>query len=183
MLDFISFDFSPILPVGIVLFDLLFLIIAIPIEAYVLNARLKFDQKSSAFYAISINIFANVLGWLVFFLTESSFPYRNKSEVLNFVFFNRFQSERIYSFLVVIAFFIFFATFLFKVITLQLLLFLWEKSDRKKPEQEVSLAQRRSSRRYKFNKVQRTNVVTSVLIANSLSYSAITIILAICFSW
>ncbi len=183
MLDFISFDFSPILPVGIVLFDLLFLIIAIPIEAYVLNARLKFDQKSSVFYAISINIFSNVLGWLVFFFIEPSLSSTNKSEVLNYVFFNRFQSEQIYSLLVLIAFFIFFATFFFKVLTLQMLLFLWGKSDKKKSEQEVSLAQRRSTRRYNFNKIQRTNVVTTVLIANSLSYSAITVILVICFSW
>ena len=182
MLDSISFDFSPILPVGIVLFDLLFLIIAIPIEAYVLNARLKFDKKSSVFYAISINVFANVLGWLVFFFIEPSLSATNKSEVLNYVFFNRFQSEQIYSLLVLIAFFIFFATFLFKVLALQLLLLLWDKSDKKKPEQEVSLAQRRSSRRYNLNQVQRTNVVTSVLIANSLSYSAITILVVICFS-
>ena len=182
MLDLISFNFSPILPVGIVLFDLLFLITAIPIEAYVLHRRLKFDQKSSIFYAISMNVFANVLGWLVFFFIEPSLSATNKSEVLNYVFFNRFQSEQIYSLLVLIAFFIFFATFLFKVIALQLLLLLWEKSDKKKPEQEVPLSQRRSSRRYNLNQVQRTNVVTTVLIANSLSYSAITILLVICFS-
>ncbi|MDJ0618386.1 MAG: filament integrity protein fraC [Calothrix sp. MO_192.B10] len=185
MLDFIpfDFDFSPILPLGIILFDLLFLIVAIPIEAYILKARLKFDPRSSVFYAISINLFSNVAGWLVFFFIEPSLSTANKSEVLNYVFFNRFQSEGIYSLLFLIAFFIFFATFFFKTLSLQSLLFLWNKSEKKKPEQEVPLSQRRSSRRYNLNKIQQTNVVTSVLIANSLSYTAITIIIAICFSW
>ena len=76
----------------------------------------------------------------------------------------------------------FFATFLFKAVILQLLLFLWNKSDKKKPETEVNLSQRRSQRKYNLNKLQGSNIVTSVLIANSLSYSAITIILVICSS-
>ena len=77
---------------------------------------------------------------------------------------------------------IFFATFLFKAVILQLLLLLWNQSDKKKPETGVNLSQRRSLRKYNLNKLQGTNIVTSVLIANSLSYSAITIILVICSS-
>ena len=184
MLEFFPFDISisPVLPVGIILFDFLFLILAIPIEAYVLKARLKFDQKSSIFYAISINLFANVAGWLVFFFIEPYLPPEQKSELLNYVFFNRFQLSRTYSLILIVAFMIFFATFLFKAVILQLLLFLWHKSDKKKPETEVNLSQRRSLRKYNLNKLQGTNIVTTVLIANSLSYSAIAIIVALCFS-
>ena len=184
MLDFLPFDIpiSPILPVGIILFDFLFLILAIPIEAYVLKARLKFDQKSSIFYAISINLFANVVGWLAFFFIEPYLPPEQRSELLNYVFFNKFQFSRTYSLILLVAFIIFFATFLLKAVVLQLLLLLWNQSDKKKPETGVNLSQRRSLRKYNLNKLQGTNIVTSVLIANSLSYSAITIILVICSS-
>jgi hypothetical protein len=183
MLEFIPFDISPILPVGIILFNFLFIIIAIPIEAYVLHARLRFDRRSSVFYAISLNLFSNVVGWLAFFFIEPSLSGSNKSELLNYVFFNRFQSGNTYSLLLITAFVIFFTTFLFKTFLLQVLLFLWNKSDQKKSDKETALPQRRSSRKYDLNKIQETNVVTSVLIANSLSYSAIAIVLAICFSW
>ena len=183
MLDFLPFDIpiSPILPVGIILFDFLFLILAIPIEAYVLKARLKFDQKSSIFYGISINLFTNVVGWLAFFFIEPYLPPEQRSELLNYVFFNKFQFSRTYSLILLVAFIIFFATFLLKTVVLQLLL-LWIQSDKKKPEREVNLPQRRSLRKNNFNKLQGTNIVTSVLIANSLSYSAITILLVICSS-
>lgn len=182
MQTFLPFDISPIMPLGIILFDFLFLILAIPIEACVLKTRLKFDQKSSVFYATSINIFANISGWLIFFFVEPYLSPKYKSELLSYVFFNHFQLSSTYNLILFIAFIIFCVTFLFKTITLKLLLFIWNKSDKEKPAEEAVIPKRRSLRRYNLNTLQGTSIATSVLIANSLSYSAITIILALCLS-
>ena len=181
MQGFLPFDIPPIVPLGIILFDFLFLILAIPIEACVLKTRLKFDQKSSVFYATSINIFANISGWLIFFFVEPYLSPKYKSELLNYVFFNRFQLSSTYNLILFIAFIIFCVTFLFKTFTLKLL-FISNKSDKEKPAEEAIIPQRRSLRRYSLNTLQGTSIATSVLIANSLSYSAITIILTLCLS-
>ena len=61
-----------ILPLGAILFNFLFLLIAIPIEAYVFNRRLNFDKKTSIFYAISMNLFSSALGWTIFFFIRAN---------------------------------------------------------------------------------------------------------------
>ncbi|WP_414505974.1 filament integrity protein FraC [Richelia intracellularis] len=77
------------MPLGIILFDFLFLILAIPIEACVLKNTVKnLTKKSSVFYATSINIFANISGWLIFFFVEPYLSPKYKSELLSYVFFN-----------------------------------------------------------------------------------------------
>lgn len=169
-----------IVPIGAVLFHFLFVLIAIPIEAYVLNTRLLFDKKTSMFYAISINLFSSVIGWIVFFVVEPILPVQLKSELINYVFFNNFKSSSTQTLIIVTAFIIFFATFLAKFFLLKLLLLvLDEEAGKSKPEEDITDAQRRQRRRMSKYKIQNTNLVTAMLIANSLSYSAITIILLI----
>ncbi len=170
-----------IVPIGAVLFDFLFVLIAIPIEAYVLNTRLLFDKKTSIFYAISINLFSSVIGWIVFFMVEPILPVPIKSELINYVFFNNLKSSSsTQAVIIVTAFIIFFATFLAKFFILRLLLFvLDEAAGKAKNEAEITDGQRRQRRRVSKYKIQNTNLVTATLIANSLSYSAITVILFI----
>lgn len=169
-----------IVPIGAILFDFLFVLIAIPIEAYVLNARLLFDKKTSIFYAISINLFSSVIGWIVFFMVQPILPVQIKSELINYVFFNNFKSSSTQALIIVTAFIIFFATFLAKFFILKLLLFvLDEAAGKAKNEEEITDGQRRQRRRVSKYKIQNTNLVTATLIANSLSYSAITMILLI----
>ncbi|NMG06060.1 filament integrity protein FraC [Brasilonema sp. UFV-L1] len=166
-----------IFPIGAILFNFLFLLVAIPLEAYVLNARLKFDKKSSAFYAISINVFSNAIGWVIFFFIEPALSPQVKSELMTFVFFNRLQTS-IQTLLILTAFIIFFGTFLVKYAFLRILLI--SLSELKKPTPEPQqIPQRRNSRLASKNKWQNTNVVTTILIANALSYSLIAIILFI----
>ena len=167
-----------IFPVGVVLFDFLFLLIAIPIEAYVFSYKLKFDKRTSTFYAISTNLFSSVIGWLVFFLAEPMLPITLKSELINYVFFNSFKSASSQTFFILTAFIIFFATFIMKFFILRVLLIslreeLWKKEEEEKP------FQRRRASRFSTAKLQNTNLVTATLIANSLSYSAITLVLFI----
>lgn len=164
-----------ILPLGAILFDFLFILVAIPVEAYVLNKRLNFDKKTSAFYAISLNVFSTVIGWIVFFFVEPVLPVQLKSELINFAFFNRLQSPNIQSIIILTAFIIFFGTFFAKYILLRILLL--SLNEPKKNEPSDQIPQRRNSRRAFKTKLQNTNLVTTILIANSLSYSLIVSIL------
>ncbi|MBD2507518.1 filament integrity protein fraC [Nostoc muscorum FACHB-395] len=168
-----------IFPIGGILFDFLFVLIAIPIEAYLLHYRLKFDKKTSTFYAISINLFSSVIGWFIFFVSEPMLPIQMRAELINYMFFNNFKSPNSQAFLILTAFIIFFATFLMKFFILKvLLLLLNEQFLVKKPEEEeAQISQRRRWRTFGNLKFQSNNLIITVLIANSLSYSAITLIL------
>jgi hypothetical protein len=165
-----------IFPIGGILFDFLFVLISIPIEAYVLHSRLKFDKKTSTFYAISINLFSSVIGWFIFFVSEPMLPIQVKSELINYMFFNNFKSPNTQSLIILTAFIIFFATFLLKFFILRVLLLSLNETFTKKVE-EPKTSQRRGLRSFINVKLQSTNLVTTILIANSLSYSMITIIL------
>ncbi len=164
-----------IFPIGGILFDFLFVLIAIPIEAYVFHNRLKFDKKTSTFYAISINLFSSVIGWLIFFVSEPMMPIQVKSELINYMFFDKFKSNT-QALIVLTAFVIFFATFLMKFFILRVLLLSLNEPVAKK-EEESQTSHRQKWRRFSNIKLQNTYLVTTVLIANSLSYSAITVIL------
>lgn len=167
-----------IFPLGAILFNFLFLLVAIPLEAYVLNTRLKFDKKTSAFYAVSINLFSNVIGWIIFFFIDPVLPPQIKSELINFIFFNRLQAPNIQTLMILTAFIIFFGTFLVKYFLLRILLMSLSELKKADPEPQP-IQQRRNSRRAFKSKWQNTNVVTTILIGNALSYSLIAIILFI----
>ncbi|MEH2234277.1 MAG: filament integrity protein FraC [Nostoc sp.] len=167
-----------VFPIGGFLFDFLFVLIAIPIEAYVLHSRLKFDKKTSTFYAISINLFSSVIGWFIFFVSEPMLPIQLKSELINYMFFNNFKSPNTQPLIILTACIIFFTTFLMKFFILRVLLFsLNESFAKKEEEEEPKTSQRLQRRRFTTLNFQNTNLVTTILIANSLSYTAITIIL------
>jgi hypothetical protein len=165
-----------IFPIGGILFDLLFVMVAIPIEAYVLHSRLKFDKKTSTFYAISINLFSSVIGWFIFFVSEPVLPIQVKTELINYMFFNSFKSLSTQPLIILTACMIFFATFLMKFFILRVLLFSLHEPVAKKKEEEPPKTQRQIRRSFTKIAFQNTNLVTTVLIANSLSYTAITII-------
>ncbi|GAB1540955.1 hypothetical protein NUACC21_36240 [Scytonema sp. NUACC21] len=164
-----------IFPVGAILFNFLFILVSIPLEAYVLNSRLKFDRKTSIFYAVAINLFSNVIGWMVFFFSQPILPTRIKADMINYIFFNRLQSPNIQTLIILTAFIIFFGTFLVKYILLRVLLLSLAEFG-KTPEQKEAATELNSRRAYR-SKLQNTNVVTSILIANGFSYTAIATIL------
>lgn len=172
-------NFLPrIFPLGVILFDFLFLLVAIPTEAFILNRRLKFDKKTSIFYAICINLFSSVIGWIIFFLSEPLLPIRFKSELIDYLFFNQLRyAYHIQTFIIFTAFIIFFATFLLKYLLLRALLLLLLEPDKNKQESLPPI--RRNSRRNNRMKWQNTNLITSLLISTSLSYTLIVFIIFI----
>jgi hypothetical protein len=116
-----------ILPIGAIFFEILFLFTAIPVEAYVLNKWLKFDKRTSIFYAIALNVFSSVIGWIVFFAVEPMLPIAIKAELINYIFFNKLQDASISTTIVLLSFAIFIATFLVKFLLLKILIiFMYE---------------------------------------------------------
>jgi hypothetical protein len=176
MFDFPDLFFPRILPTGAILFNFLFILVSIPLEGYILNTRLKFDKKTSIFYAIAINLFSNVIGWVTFFFIEPILPPLIKADLINYVFFNRIgSSNNIQTIIIFVAFFIFFGTFLVKYLLLRILLLSLVEPGKSEPEIPTEI--RRNSRRASKIKLQNTNIVTSILIANALSYSFIVAVL------
>lgn len=167
-----------VLAVGAVLFNLLFILMSISIEAYCFNRRLKFDKKTSIFYAISINLFSNVIGWIAFFIVEPSLPLQLKSELINFVFFNNFKSPNTQTVLILTCFIIFFGTFIVKLFLLRLFSLVLDEQIGKKVETTPNI-ERQKWRYMSRNKLIGNNLVSTMLIANSLSYSAITLVMLI----
>lgn len=163
-------------PIGAILFNLLFLLIAIPIEGYIFHKRLNFDKKTSIFYAIAVNSFSGVIGWVIFFFVEPVLPVPLKAELINYIFFNVFRSTNTQGMLVLTTFIIFFSTFLMKFFFLRLFVFSLSEDIGKKKEQAQPF-KRQKVRFISKIRFQDTNLVTTTLIANSLSYTAITIIL------
>jgi hypothetical protein len=175
MFEFPELPLPRIFPFGAILFNFLFLLISIPIESFILNSRLRFDRKTSIFYAIAINLFSNVLGWVIFFLIDPVLPIQVKSELINYIFFDRLQSNSIQSLLILTAVIIFFGTFIVKYILLRVLLLSLAEFG-KAPAEPVP--ERNTRRAYK-SKLQNSAVVTSILIANAISYSFIVAVLFI----
>ena len=176
MLGLGDINIPRILPVGVILFEFLFLLTAIPIEAYVLNKRLKFDKKTSMFYAIAINLFSSTLGWIIFFLIEPILPIGLKSELISYIFFHNFRRESTQGLLILIAFIIFFLTFFMKFFFLRFFV-LSLKEDVLQVYKKTPENNRLKWRRTSIARLQNTNLVTTILIANSLSYSAISMII------
>jgi hypothetical protein len=173
-----TFDFPPIFPFGAILFNFLFFTVAIPIEAYILAIRLKFDKRTSIFYAICLNLFSGAIGWFVFFLLEPWLPIETKTELINYVFFNQFITN-VYPLVLMTGIIIFFTTFLIKFFLLKAALLSLREPSPKKPEPEEPIDPRRISRRVNKLKLQNTGLLTTTLIANSFSYSAISIIIVL----
>ncbi|MBD2692498.1 filament integrity protein FraC [Anabaena catenula] len=168
-----------ILPIGAIVFETLFLLMAIPIEGYILHLWLKFDKKTSIFYAIAMNVFSSVIGWNIFFLVEPILPVPIKSELISYVFFNNFKNLSTQSYLVIAGFIIFFSTFLIKFFLLKTLIVSLGEFTNTKNEDNTLLSQRQRLKLTNKAKLRNTNLITTTLIANSLSYSAITIVILI----
>ncbi|MEI6444736.1 MAG: filament integrity protein FraC [Nostocales cyanobacterium ELA583] len=166
-----------ILPIGAIFFEILFLFTAIPVEAHVLNKWLKFDKRTSIFYAIALNVFSSVIGWIVFFAVEPMLPIAIKAELINYIFFNKLQDASISTTIVLLSFAIFIATFLVKFLLLKILIIFMDEGG-KKTDVEVIYSQQRASY-INIAKLQNTSLITATLIANSCSYSAITFIMVI----
>lgn len=170
-----------IFPTGIIVFDFLFLLVAIPVEAYILNKKLKFDKRTSSFYAIAMNVFSNVIGWIIFFFLEQSSVFDSyKVDIINYILYNRFSATLSGS-IVLAGFITFFGTLIVKFLLLKLLIIsLSNPGDKKpEPEPESSVLLMRRSRRGKKMAWQSTSLLTTTLLGTAFSYTAITVVIVL----
>lgn len=184
------FMIGPVWLLPTYLFQSVFLLVAIALEARVLYQRLYLTRRRSVEYATSINLFAAVVGWLAFFLIQGFLPLPIKSELVSFIFFDRFLSpfpESFYLMLASTGVVVFFSAFLIKLKGLQLLEALLERTPKEQsnPEQIISTRNRlkKSLPERLERAVTRTdpNQATAILLANVYSHSAIALLLALRF--
>ena len=177
---------EPVLPLQTILLQVLFLLVAIALEARVLHRRLSLTRRTSVEYATSINLLCAVMGWLGFFLLKNFLPQPLKTQLISYIFFDRLLEplpESLSLVIVSTGIIMFFCAFLIKLKGLQLLEALLQRS----PSQNSSLPpdkRRRIGLGYRLDQaIVQTNPrqATTILLANAYSHSAILLLLLLRF--
>lgn len=167
--------FTDVLPLRAILFQLLFIVLAIAVESIVLQKYLGIGQKTSIQYAATANLASTVVGWLIFFTAESSLPPSWRVQLIGYIFYDRINSPAL---LIGLAFSIFIGTFLLKVQTIN---WLDQILGIRKPStvevQDPIKFRGRTAHRQTFSELP--NRALAVLLANAASFSAITFIIAV----
>jgi hypothetical protein len=186
-----------VLPFRAIVLQCLLLTVAIAIESTLLG-RAEFNRQSltprqSIQYATTINLLSTVLGWFTLFalfdleaLLPVDWTQALQTGVLNFIFFTQLSNESL-SFMIVLAFITFFVSFAVKLVTLWGLKWLVQSEfPQALSESEVDPAKGklnamglRDLRKYPRQPSSSYVDITTVLIANAWSYTAILMILLI----
>ncbi len=172
--------FSEVVPLRAVIFQLFFLLIAIAIEAFVFYRMLNLDYKTSMQYAVSVNLLSTVVGWIIFFNSQSLLPVDWRVQLISFIFFERFYADpwlmSVAPVLVLLTLGMFMGTFFLKLKGLDLLEFLLEKSQKpdEKPDEK---SMRFRGRQAQMGSLRSNTRMYTVLVANACSFSAILLLL------
>lgn len=176
-------EFEPVLPLKAIVFQILYLLVAIAIEAAVLRQRLRLGYQMSAQYAASINLLTTVMGWFTFLTLEPMLPPNVRAQIMSYVLFDRLINNGLrpnMGWIILMAGLIaFFASLLVKLKGLEGLMRIlgtWKVPERPK---ELSRTERYGRARTGHTLYQRaaSQFATAVLQANALSFSAILILL------
>jgi hypothetical protein len=79
-----------ILPLQAILFQFFLLLVSIAVEAIVLQRSLRLAYRTSIEYSASLNLWSCFLGWLLFFILQTSFSEGTRLQLISYVFFNNF---------------------------------------------------------------------------------------------
>lgn len=176
-------EFSLVFPIRAIAFQFVFLLIAIAIEAYVLQRTLGIAPKRSVEYAAVINLLSTVIGWIVFFNFHNFLPTLVKLELIGGIFFDQW-SRNIAAWIVVSALITFFMTFLVKLIGFQAMQgFLGDRPFSEfftvalKDDDALVAGEREPIFLKPTNSRKVAPQVNAILVANAASYSAITLVL------
>ncbi|XGV98050.1 MAG: filament integrity protein FraC [Leptolyngbya sp. BL-A-14] len=169
-----------VLPLRAVVFQSLFLLIAIALEALVLFRMLNLDYKASMQSAISVNLLSTFIGWLCFFIGQPFLPIAWRVQLISFIFFEHFHADplllNVAPALVTFALGMFLGTFFIKLKGLEFLDILLERND--KTEAAIDVKTTRFRGRQSQAVGFRTNSrMYAVLVANATSFSAILVLL------
>jgi hypothetical protein len=167
-------EWSGVLPLRAVAFQILFLLVAIAIEGMILRSRLNLRRKESMEYAVAINLLSTILGWMLFFMVEPWLPEAIRQVLMEYIFFggNTFPPA-----LVGVGFAVFVVTFILKFQGMGWL----DQIQGKVPPEPTTIDRhkfRGRKRRYDaFKGIPSRSL--AVLWANACSFSAISILLAL----
>jgi hypothetical protein len=175
--------FYDVLPLRAIAFQILFLLVAIALEAFVLWKALgkaeKLNRKTCVQYATTVNLLSTWVGWMVFFVAEPWLPEVWRVELMGYIF---FDFRNMPPTLVMLCLIAFLATFLIKwqgIEWLELLL-----GVKKAPQEEAKDAakfQGKAQDRESFARIPSRPL--AVLWANAASFSAITLLILIRMVW
>lgn len=169
-----------VLPLRAVVFQSLFLLIAIAIEALIFYRTLDLDYKASMQSAISVNLLSTFIGWLCFFIGQPFLPLEWRVQLISFIFFEHFYADpfllNVAPVLVTFTLGMFLGTFIIKLKGLEFLDLLLERN------QTPTSAIEEKHIRFRNKQSQlvgfRTNSrMYAVLVANAASFSAILLLL------
>lgn len=174
---------TTVFPLQAILFQFLFLLVAIAIESFILYRQLKFSRKKSIDYATSINLFSLVLGWLAFFYIQGLLPPNLKGELISFIFFDRFiapQASNFNTVIILSGFLTFFSAFFIKLKGLDFLEALLEFpkiTEIRETKKDIRGRSVNLSKVYQRVLGINPNRATVILFANACTHSAILLIL------
>ena len=176
-------ELEPIFPLKAVLFQILFLLVAIALEAMVLRQRLRLGYKQSVRYAAAVNLLAVVVGWFAFLAVEPLFEPRLQAQVISYVLFDNLINNTLKPqmgwIILVMGLAAFFMTLILKLKGLELImraLGTWNLPSKPK---ELSRKERyiRSRTGTTLYQEAASQFAIAVLQANALSFSAILLLL------
>lgn len=169
------------MPLRSVAFQAFCLLVAIAIESWVLWRNLGVTPRQSLQFATTINLLCTVVGWVVFFAVQPFLPELLRQEILGFIFFNQWTAPMAVWF-ILLGFIIFFASFALKLLGLDYLrLLLLTREEWKARRENVTPGRPRLGKVPPIRDKKPSTQASAVLIANALSYSAITVLLVLRF--
>lgn len=178
-------DYEPILPLKAIVFQILFLMVAVTLEAGILRQYLRLGFKTSVQYATAVNLAAVVVGWIAFLVIEPLSPPEIKYQIISYILFDRLLTEGwtagIGASLLLLAVVAFCVTFFIKWLGIELFL----KSDDawfvpRDPE-KFSRKERYAHARQGQTQTQEdvSNFTYAIVLANAVSFTAISALLVL----
>lgn len=170
---------TDVVPLRAVVFQVLFLLVAIAVEAQVLRRELGIAPRKSVDYASTINLLSTIVGWLLLFNLQPFLPPNLRAQLLNIILFDQWADGIVV--VVVTAFVTFFLSFFIKLQGLTLLQLLLDERPQPSPADEPP--KRKTFRSPHRSNQQETSSreAGAVLLANAASYSTILVILFLRF--
>ncbi len=176
-------ELEPVFPLKAVIFQILFLSVAIALEAMVLRQGLRLGYKKSVRYAAAVNLLAVVVGWFAFLAIEPLFDPRLQAQVISYVLFDNLINNTLKPqmgwIILVIGLVAFFMTLILKLKGLELLMKAVNDWNLPTKPKNLSRKERYSRSRTGTTLYQEaaSKFAITVLQANALSFSAILLLL------
>jgi hypothetical protein len=176
-----------VLPLQTYLFQFLFLLVAIALEARVLYRKMRLSRRASVEYATFINLLAASIGWLVFFIGHQWLPPSLKDQLVSYIFFDRLlgpHPENLTLVIVATGVVIFFSAFLIKLKGLDLLEAFVEDQPKEQDPSQATTKRPWPTLTHRLDEAvapPTPNHTTTILLANAYSYSAIALLLFLRF--